>query len=401
MRYCLAFDIAKGKSVFVLAGEDGTILSGPSEVLHSYADMARVEEEADALCGSKPPVIMEATSVYHLPPKAFFEARGHEVIVTNPLLTSMRKHTLRKTKTDAEDAARLAQAYFAGDFSEQREARFDLGGLRSQSRYLEFAVSQVSESKTKLRELAAVCFPPLERIFPGDALFDPGTLAFVARYPHPSLLGRRTAATVARSFCPGRPKDAFRYGKRAASVLSMAKSGAPAVGPDDPAVATLSSAARRLAFMERDNAAEREKLVAMARKRPEFAVYSSFPGIGEALAATLTAELGDLSRLATVKKAIAATGLDPTIVQSGRSIDYHGPISKRGDKYARVALFRCVIMILRYDGMKGVESDMTAYYKKKRSEGKHHYAAVTACCTKLLRKMYYRCKDQFKPASAD
>jgi len=401
MRYCLAFDIAKGKSVFVLAGEDGTILSGPSEVLHDCAGMARVEEEADALCGSKPPVIMEATSVYHLPPKAFFEARGHEVIVTNPLLTSMRKHTLRKTKTDAEDAARLAQAYFAGDFSEQREARFDLGGLRSQSRYLEFAVSQASESKAKLRELAAVCFPPLERIFPGDALFDPGTLAFVARYPHPSLLGRRPAATAARSFCPGRPKDAFRYGKRAASVLSMAKSGAPAVGPGDPAVATLSSAARRLAFMGRGNAAEREKLVAMARKRPEFAVYSSFPGIGEALAATLTAELGDLSRLATVKKAIAATGLDPTIVQSGKSIDYHGPISKRGDKYARVALFRRVIMILRYDGMKGVESDMTAYYKKKRSEGKHHYAAVTACCTKLLRKMYCRCKDQFKPASAD
>jgi hypothetical protein len=45
-------------------------------------------------------------------------------------------------------------------------------------------------------------------------------------------------------------------------------------------VATLSSSTRRLAFIERNNASEREKLVSMAIKRPEFAVYSSFPGSG-------------------------------------------------------------------------------------------------------------------------
>jgi hypothetical protein len=102
-------------------------------------------------------------------------------------------------------------------------------GICSQPRYLEFAVSQASESKAKFRGLAAVCFSSLERIFLGDALFDPGTLAFVARCPHPSLLGRRSVATVSRSFYPGCPKDAFRYGRRSASVLSPAGSEAPAV----------------------------------------------------------------------------------------------------------------------------------------------------------------------------
>ena len=50
-------------------------------------------------------------------------------------------------------------------------------------------------------------------------------------------------------------------------------------------------------------------------------------------------------------------------------------------------------MILRYDGLVKQDSDITTYYKKKRSEGKHHYECVIACSTKLLRKIYYRSKD--------
>ena len=56
-------------------------------------------------------------------------------------------------------------------------------------------------------------------------------------------------------------------------------------------------------------------------------------------------------------------------------------------------LYQAIMMIMRNDGLTKNESDITSYYKKKRSEGKHHYAAVIACTTKLLRKMFYRCRD--------
>lgn len=73
----------------------------------------------------------------------------------------------------------------------------------------------------------------------------------------------------------------------------------------------------------------REQLIRMAIDEKMFHVCMSFYGISYLSAAYLTAELKDISRFSSPKKLIASCGLDPTIVQSGKSIDYHGPISKR------------------------------------------------------------------------
>ena len=51
--------------------------------------------------------------------------------------------------------------------------------------------------------------------------------------------------------------------------------------------------------------------------------------IGDLSAALIIAELKDITRFNNVKQINASCGLDPTIVQSGKSINYHGPISKR------------------------------------------------------------------------
>lgn len=111
------------------------------------------------------------------------------------------------------------------------------------------------------------------------------------------------------------------------------------------------------------------------------------------MSAYFVAELGDITRFENEKKLTAFCGLDPSIMQSGKSINFHSHISKRGNKHARTHLFQAVMMILRNDGLKKNESDITVYYKKKRNDGKHHYAAVIACSTKLLRKFFYRAKE--------
>ena len=53
----------------------------------------------------------------------------------------------------------------------------------------------------------------------------------------------------------------------------------------------------------------------------------------------IIAELGDINRFENIKQLNAFCGLDPTIVQSGKSINYNGPISKRGNRNARKILF--------------------------------------------------------------
>ena len=59
-----------------------------------------------------------------------------------------------------------------------------------------------------------------------------------------------------------------------------------------------------------------------------FEIINSFYGIGDVFTAELLGELGDITRFESHKQLIAFCGLDPTIIQSGKSINVHGAISK-------------------------------------------------------------------------
>ena len=98
-------------------------------------------------------------------------------------------------------------------------------------------------------------------------------------------------------------------------------------------------------------------------------------------------------KTATIKELTAYCGLDPSIKQSGKSINIKGPISKSGNKYLRKILFVSVLNILCVTKLCHIENDIETYYRKKRNEGKHHYVATIACTTKLLRQIFVLCKQ--------
>ena len=79
----------------------------------------------------------------------------------------------------------------------------------------------------------------------------------------------------------------------------------------------------------------------------------------------LCEELKDITRFNNIKQINASCGLDPTIVQSGKSIDYHGPISKRGNRYARKILFNCSRNIVTLSAKCDKENPIYVYYQKK------------------------------------
>ena len=92
----------------------------------------------------------------------------------------------------------------------------------------------------------------------------------------------------------------------------------------------------------------KNKMIETAKESPYFDIINSFYGIGEVLTTELLGELGDITRFDNHKQLIAFCGLDPTIIQSGKSINVHGTISKRGNKYARYILFNCSQMKCLY-----------------------------------------------------
>jgi transposase len=71
-------------------------------------------------------------------------------------------------------------------------------------------------------------------------------------------------------------------------------------------------------------------------------VLVTAPGIGWINAYTIASEIGDISRFASPAKLCGYTGLCPRVKQSG-AVDARGPISKRGPKYLRWALFEAAL----------------------------------------------------------
>lgn len=137
----------------------------------------------------------------------------------------------------------------------------------------------------------------------------------------------------------------------------------------------------------------KQDIVKLARQTPYFNIINSIYGIGETSTAQIIAELGDINRFENIKQLNAFCGLDPTIIQSGKSINYHGPISKRGNRNARKILFITCCSIIRTSVLHNMDNEILLYYRKKQAENKHFKECIIACSTKLLRTIFAMCKN--------
>ncbi len=104
---------------------------------------------------------------------------------------------------------------------------------------------------------------------------------------------------------------------------------------------------------------------------------TTIPGISSIAAATILGEIGDINRFSNASKLVAYAGLDASVSQSGEYECTNNHMSKRGSPYLRKILFRSAFVASYYDPI------FSAYYQKKRSEGKHHNVALGAVARKL------------------
>ena len=120
---------------------------------------------------------------------------------------------------------------------------------------------------------------------------------------------------------------------------------------------------------------------ALAEDIAAFDLLRSIPGIGNKIAATILAEVGEIGRFDNAKKLVAFAGLDPGVFSSGKFTATQNRISKRGSKPLRLELFLAVRCGLRLS----VNQKIKAYYDKKRTEGKAMRWRLSlvriSCCT--------------------
>ena len=390
MQNCLAIDVAKGKSMVSLISSCGEVLIDPYEINHSINDFSNLLNRITSFKLDNISVIMESTGIYHRPIERFFLENHFEVYTINALYSKMYKRNLRKTKTDKLDCISLAELFFTTDFKQYIKPNDLYLNMNALSRQY-FALSDLCTNiKNRYKNLIYLCFPEYETIFKGEMIYSESALTFIERYPHADIISNARIDALQNFF----KKNNFRYWKNKANIIKeYALKSYPSVNMNDESVSNLSQLARLINNYQKEIETIKYKLIFLAKKSKYFESINSIFGIGEFTASIIIAELGDINRFNNIKELTAYCGLDPSIKQSGRSIDIHGPISKSGNKYLRKILFVCCLNIVRLSAKCHVQNDIEIYYRKKRNEGKHHYAATIACTTKLLRKILALCKQ--------
>jgi transposase len=382
--------VAKGKSMVSLISSCGEVLIDPYEINHSINDFTNLLNRIKKLKLDNISVIMESTGIYHRPIERFFIESNFKVYTINALYSKMYKRNLRKTKTDKLDCISLAELFFTTDFKQYIKPNDLYLNMNALSRQY-FALSDLCTNiKNRYKNLIYLCFPEYEIIFKGEMIYSTIALSFIEKYPHADIISNTRIDALQNFF----KKNNFRYWKRKAKIIKeYALKSYPSVNMIDESVSNLSQLARLINNYRKEIETIKYKLVFLAKKSKYFESINSIFGIGEFTTSILIAELGDINRFNNIKELTAYCGLDPSIKQSGRSIDIHGPISKSGNKYLRKILFVSCLNIVRLSPKCHVQNDIEIYYRKKRNEGKHHYAATIACTTKLLRKILALCKQ--------
>ena len=395
MKYVLVLDVAKGKSMFMLSSNVGEVLLEPIEYTHNKNNFELIDSSINKLnIKDNLTVVMEATSIYHKAPERFFKEKKYHVIVFNPLIGKEITNTIRKTKTDKQDCIKLTNLFWKGSIPDKNYNEEEIyTKLNELSRQYYHIDEGLNRHKNRYRDLLHLCFPEFELCFKDGKIFDLTALNFIKEFPHAYIIKEKRVDAIAYNMAKTNDRHLNYYKKKANTIKDYAQSSYPGVNENSKDVDNLKQLTEIIIELTKQKDLIKNQMIKLAKQTKNFECINSLYGIGELSAALIIAELKDITRFNNVKQINASCGLDPTIVQSGKSINYHGPISKRGNRYARKILFNCSRNIVTLSAKNDKENSIYVYYQKKKQEGKHYYACLTASSTKLIRIIYAICMN--------
>lgn len=123
-------------------------------------------------------------------------------------------------------------------------------------------------------------------------------------------------------------------------------------------------------------------IVAVVAEDDEAGRLQEIPGIGPQNAATIRAELGDVSRFSSVDQIIAYAGLEPRTHDSGR-LAGQKRLSKRGPGALRHALYLAALVAVRF------RAEWRVRYQRLLERGRAKKEALTILSRSLLKVIYH------------
>jgi len=316
---------------------------------------------------------MEATGHYWLSIYSFLAERDYAIHVINPIQTDgWRKGIeIRNRKTDAIDSVLIADLIRYGNFVETSLADENIMSLRNLSRFRNYLVSSISDLKRKVICVLDQVFPEYQSVF--SNVFGKTSIELLLHFQTADDFESITAGQLEDAL-----KNIYLKGFAKNKLSQISELAAKSFGLDfcrDSFSLQLKLLIEQIKFIEAqvDDVETQIKQILVKINSP----ITTIPGIGSVNAAVILGEIGDISRFSNPSKLAAYAGIDVNVNQSGEYKSQNGKMSKRGSPYLRKALFQAAMVAAFND------PTFSAFYQKKRSEGKHHLTAVGAVARKL------------------
>ena len=321
---------------------------------------------------------MEATGHYWLSVYSFLFEKKFLLHVINPIQTDgwRRGTEIRKRKNDIIDSVLIADLIRYGQFVETRLADEDLFSLRSLTCFRTCLVESISDLKRKVVCVLDQVFPEYQSIF--SDIFGKTSKESLLQFSSPIDFESVSSQTLARLLAKLSRKQ---VGSAKAEQLKAAASCSFGVTfAKSSFTFQLKALIEQIAFIEKQ-VKETETEIAGIMEKLESPI-TTITGIGNVTGAAIISEIGDISKFDSPRKLVAFAGLDATVTQSGEFEAAHNVMSKRGSPYLRKAIFQAALVAAFKDPV------LSAYYQKKRAEGKHHLTCIGAVARKMCNIIY-------------
>jgi transposase len=332
-------------------------------------------------------IAMEATGIYHLPLLTFLFENSFKCAVINPILIKsfIGSTTLRKTKNDKKDAASIALFTLKSHQLLHLASPDTIETLRPLIRERESLSKGIARLKTEIKANLTQLFPELLK---NTNIFTKSMLNLLLQAPSRRAIRNLKEKKIQKIL------DSTSGNKvkiSASEILSLAKNSIAV--SDRHLEKVLTSKIRRLIIFQEELSLLDEELENSLEDTDinnDIEILQSIPGIGSITSKNFMVEISSVDKFKSVKQLSAFIGIDPSIKQSGTSINFKGNISKRGNANLRRTIWQMATSVIRSC------PKFKAYYDKKRSEGKKYKQAVIAVANKLLKTIFILLKNKTK-----
>lgn len=332
-------------------------------------------------------VSMEATGIYHLPLLSFLLENSFKSAVINPILIKsfIGSTTLRKTKNDKKDATSIALFSLKSHQSLHLATFNTIESIRPLTRERESLSKDVARLKTEIKANLVQLFPELLN---NSNIFTKSILNLLLQAPSRRAI-RNLKKQKIQKILDSTSGNKVRI--TAKEILSLAKDSIAI--SDKYLEKVLASKIRRLIAIQDELSILDEELQNSLEDTDinnDIELLQSIPGIGTVTSKNFMVEVSSVDKFNSVKQLCAFIGIDPSVRQSGTSVNYRGKISKRGNANLRRTIWQMAIGTIR------TCAKFNDYFTKKREEGKKFKQAVIAVANKLLKTIFILLKNKTK-----